>query len=278
MISNGSSYCTEMRVIDVNNLSFNYTNNSILSNISFEVYKGDFIGVIGENGTGKTTLLNCINGSLKINSGSISVLDKDINGYSKSELAKLMATVSVGVNSSINPQVCDFLMLGRYPFTEKIWWETDEDEKIVKKIVNQFKLHPFLDRKLRDLSNGELQQVLIAKGMIQTPRILLVDEPSSNLDLKHKIQMMNYFSFLSHGKKLTIIIASHDLNLVNRYCNKVILLKNQAIYKIGKPTEVLTKKNLEVVFQVKVEIIKSEVGDLIMPYMDKIEKRRNTIE
>ena len=238
----------------VDRIQFYYEARRVLDEISFEAGEGEFIGLIGPNGSGKTTLLKIIDGILKPRIGSVYLDCKRISELDPKELARELAMVPQTADLSFDLKVLDVVMMGRYPYLGKLSFEREVDEEKVRfwmKLTNTLHL---AERSIREVSGGERQRVLIARALAQEPRILLLDEPTSNLDVCYQIEIMNLLKELVERLGLTIICAIHDLNLAARYSDKIILINGGRIKGIGRPIEVLTKENLREVFKIEAKI------------------------
>ena len=252
------------QILHVEDLEFGYTNIDTLEKIDFDVKPGEFVALMGPNGSGKTTTMRCINHVLKIKRGSILIDNQDVLPMKMSEIAKLCTTVPADTSLDFVLTVRDYVSLGRSPFVTNIWWENEEDEKMIDKAQNDFDIMKYSDRKLRELSSGERARVLLAKGMVQTPRVLLVDEPSAHLDIKFKIQIMEILRDLAKTG-IGIVIASHDINLLTRFCDRIMLLSKGHIIDYGKPKDVITKEAIREVFDIEVEVVYFEDVPYILP-------------
>ena len=238
----------------VDRIQFYYEARRVLDEISFEAGEGEFIGLIGPNGSGKTTLLKIIDGILKPRIGSVYLDCKRISELDPKELARELAIVPQTADLSFDLKVFDVVMMGRYPYLGKLSFEGEVDEEKVRfwmKLTNTLHL---AERSIKEVSGGERQRVLIARALAQEPRILLLDEPTSNLDVCYQIEIMNLLKELVEKLGLTIICAIHDLNLAARYSDKIILINGGRIKGIGRPIEVLTKENLRDVFKIEAKI------------------------
>jgi len=258
-------------MLKVNNISFRYNSKNALSNISIEAGTGEFIGLMGPNGSGKTTLMRCINNILHAQEGSVLVNDVDLSTLNIMEIARLCANIPADVPDDFNLTVHQFVSLGRYPYRTTIWWEKAEDEDVVNHAMELFNIMKFHDRKLTELSSGEKARVLLAKGLVQQPKTLLVDEPSAHLDLKYKMQVMQSLRNISRTG-VTIITASHDINLLSKYCDKIVLLSNGNIISYGNPKDVIKEDLIEQVYGVNVTLIENGPELFVIPLSPKEEK------
>ena len=240
--------------LKVDRVSFYYDALKVLDEVSFEAEKGTFMGLVGPNGSGKTTLLRIIDGLLKPKGGAVYLDFKKIAEMDLKEIAREIAVVPQNASPDFNFTVFDIVMMGRHPHLGKFSIERESDEDRVKlwmKLTNTLHL---ADKSVREISGGERQRVLIARALAQEPRILLLDEPTANLDICYQLEIMNLLRELVKELGLTIICAIHDLNLAARYCDKIILLDHGRIRNIGRPREVLTEENIKEVFKVEVKI------------------------
>jgi len=240
--------------LKIDRVQFYYEARKVLDEISFEAGEGEFIGLIGPNGSGKTTLLKIIDGILKPRIGSVYLDCKRISELDPKELARELAIVPQTADLSFDLKVFDVVMMGRYPYLGKLSFEGEVDEEKVRfwmKLTNTLHL---AERSIKEVSGGERQRVLIARALAQEPRILLLDEPTSNLDVCYQIEIMNLLKELVEKLGLTIICAIHDLNLAARYSDRIILINGGRIKGIGRPIEVLTKENLREVFKIEAKI------------------------
>ena len=154
-------------------------------------------------------------------------------------------------------------MMGRYPFLKNVWWETENDESVVVDAMRKFGVEHLQDRQLNMLSSGEMQRVLIAKAYVQEPRLMLVDEPTSHLDMKYKLDVMEYLNAMVK-KDMTILVAEHDISLMARYCDLCIIMRKGEIMGIGKPKEVITPELIEKVYDVSASVGFDDDGELFV--------------
>lgn len=251
--------------LKVDKVSFYYDTLKILEEVSFEAEKGAFMGLIGPNGSGKTTLLKIIDGLLKPRRGAVYLDFREIAEMNLMEIAREVAVVPQNASPDFDFTVFDVVMMGRHPHLGRFSIENESDEERVKLWMKLTDTLHLADKSIREISGGEMQRVLIARALAQEPRILLLDEPTANLDICYQLEIMNLLRELVNKLKLTIICAIHDLNLAARYCDKIILLDHGRIRKIGRPREVLTEENIREVFKVEVKIEHDpESGDLLV--------------
>lgn len=237
----------------VNNVSFAYKNNKmILDNISLEVKQGEVLGILGPNGTGKTTFLKCINNIHIPCNGTISYEGKVLGKLNYDEIAKIIAYVPQYTNNFFPMNVVDTVMMGRMPYVNKNY--TTEDEKIVFSIIKEMNLEEFAFRNIKEMSGGERQRVFIARAMAQQPKIIILDEPTSSLDLYNQLFILHTITKLAKENNITIVMTIHDLNLASMFCDKILMLKDTKIFAYGTPDDVLTENNIDTMYRVKTEI------------------------
>jgi ABC transporter related protein len=240
--------------LNVNDLRFSYSKKEILKGISFEADRGEVVGILGQNGCGKTTLLRCINASLTPGSGNVTLDGEDVKKLSKKEIARRMAFVTQTTNITFPFTVYETVMMGRYPRIGSMSSETDSDLSIVYNAMRDTGTLQFADRGINELSGGERRRVLIARALTQEPEVLLLDEPTLHLDINHQFDLMELINKLAKEKKLLVLIVTHDIILASRYCDKMILIENGKINHMGKTADVASPGNFKEIFEIDSEI------------------------
>ncbi|SMB79697.1 iron complex transport system ATP-binding protein [Desulfonispora thiosulfatigenes DSM 11270] len=243
-------------ILSVKSLSFRYPSRSVIKDINFSISKGDFLAVLGINGAGKSTLLKCLNRILNPNAGIVYINDDEASKLSRRELAKKIGYVAQR-NENIRSTVFDAVLLGRKPYIK--WEVSKNDLEITQEALKVLDLEEYALRYLNELSGGEQQKVVIARALAQKPEILLLDEPTSSLDLKNQLEVARVINKVAKEQQMAAIVTMHDLNLAIRFADKFILLKNGQIFAAGG-SEVITPENIESVYSVPVKIDK--VGDI----------------
>ena len=236
--------------LHVDQLSWQINNKTILNNISFNVSKGEVIGIIGPNGAGKTSLLRCItnqqqNTKAALLSGSIHLKNKIISHYSAKELAQHFAHVAQKAEAIFSLTVLDIVKMGLLPHKGLFAIEDDHDKQQIKLALKKVGLDHAEKMDFNQLSGGEQQRVLIARALVQKAHILILDEPTNHLDVYYQHQILNLISQLS----ITVIMTVHDLNLASQYCQRLLLLEQGQLIADGTPEEVLTEPQLSKVFR-----------------------------
>ena len=241
--------------LEVNNLTFSWGSNKVLNDINFSIKPKQFVSILGSNGAGKTSLLKCLNRILQPQSGSVEILSNDISDLDLTAVSKLVSYVPQTVLSSFPVDVFDVVLLGRRPHIT--WNISEQDRDKVSQALELFNLQNFAFRRFDQLSGGEKQRVIIAKAVSQDPSVLLMDEPTSDLDLKNQVNVMQKIKELisSSGINKSAIIATHDMNIAARFSDHIFLLDKGKIKAEGSPEEVLTSKNIADVFGVDCEIL-----------------------
>lgn len=237
--------------LKVDNLSFYYEDKKILEEINFEVYPGEFIGILGPNGSGKTTLLKNLNRWLLPQKGCIFIDNENIKKLSIQSLAKIIATVPQDTQINYDFTVEEIVLMGRTPYLKALEREKEEDYFIAEKSMEAVGVYNLKHNFITHLSGGERQRVLIARALTQQPKILLLDEPVSHLDIKYKWEVMGILKDISKTRNIIIIATLHDINIASTFCDKILILKEGKIFKFGTPKEVITAENIKEVFGVE---------------------------
>lgn len=235
-------------LIEIRNLIAGYGSNRVLNKINLTIQPGEFIGVIGPNGSGKSTFLHCLSGILSPTAGEIELAGRPYSAYSRKDLAKKMAVVEAEESLIFQFSVGELVEMGRHPYLKRFQALTSEDQDAINKALSVTRLMGFEDRPINELSSGERQRVFLAKAIAQETGILLLDEPTSHLDLKHQVESFQLMTQLNQESGHTLICISHDLNLASEYCSRLLVFQNGTIAADGNPDDVLTGTLLESVF------------------------------
>jgi iron complex transport system ATP-binding protein len=239
--------------IEVKNLCFAYKRQAeILKNISFRLASGSFLSIAGPNGAGKTTLLNLLSGLLKPTIGSITIDDVSLQLYSIKEMAKKVAVVRQEFVPVFEFSALQVVSMARTPYLGTFALESEADQKAIADALEMTDTTRFADRTLNHLSGGERQRVFIARALAQNTPILLLDEPTSFLDLKYQVGIYDLLKMLQLEKAKTIVAVTHDINLAGQYADEILLLETNSCYSIGKIKDVLSTQQIEKVFGVRV--------------------------
>jgi iron complex transport system ATP-binding protein len=254
----------EIPLLEIKNLNKIYEDGyHAVKDVSYSLPSGLLVGLIGPNGCGKTTMMKCINKMHDPTSGKILIDGESVLEKTPSEVAKIVSNVPAELRASFGLTVFETVMLGRYPHLKNIWWESNEDETIVIETLKKFGVLHLQDRSLNMLSSGERQRVLIAKAYVQNPRLMLVDEPTSHLDMKYKLDVMEYLRAMVK-QDMTILVAEHDISLMARYCDLCIIMKKGQIVTIGDPKKVITEELMQEVYEVSASVGFDQDGELFV--------------
>lgn len=220
-----------------------------LSEINIVISKGSFSGIIGPNGSGKTTLFRAITGTLGIKSGQILLGDKNLRSLAPRLRAQNIAIVSQFIDAG-DISVEDYVLMGRIPYHSRFsFFESEEDFRIAREYMEMTDTWRFKDQLMSELSGGEQQLAAIARALTQQPELLLLDEPTSHLDITHQVHILNVLQQLNQEMGLSVLMVIHDLNLASEYCDRLILVNRGKIHTQGTPEEVLTFQHIEDVYQ-----------------------------
>lgn len=252
----------EGKVLEVIGLTCGYDRRFFLKDITFNVEGGEFLGIIGPNGSGKTTLLRAMTKVLRPEKGEVILEEKDLDRYGYKELAQRIAVVSQYTDSfGLNLTVREYVLLGRTPFRRQFQFlETKRDKEITQQALAVTGVLNLAQRPIAEISGGERQCVIIARALAQEPQLLLLDEPTTHLDIGHQVKILDLIRRLNKERHLTVIIVLHDLNLASEYCERLMLLKEGRIYRMGSPKEVLTYSIIEEVYGTLVVVEESPVS------------------
>ena len=242
--------------IGCENISFSYGEKLVLDDISIQFEKGYLYGVLGPNGSGKTTFLKVLNGVLKSKYGKVKVDDKNIKKLTTREIAKKIAMVPQSTLINFDFFVKDIVMMGRYAHIGRFSRESNEDRKIVNEILRNLGLVELKNRSFKELSGGEQQKTIIARALAQQSKIILLDEPTTHLDINYQIELMELLKkYVKDG--LIVIIVLHDINIATQFCDKIILIHQGEIKALGNVENTITKDNIKSIYNVDVIIRKN---------------------
>jgi iron complex transport system ATP-binding protein len=247
--------------ITIKDLCFSYGSRKILDNLNLVVGDSEVLSLVGPNGSGKTTMIKCIDRILKPK-GSI-LLDggRDLQTLSRQEVAKYIGYVPQSTTSVLTSTVFDTILMGRKPHMG--WRVGDEDIDKVVDIMKLLHVEEFALKDFSELSGGQKQRVLIARALCQEPEVLLLDEPTSNLDVKHQLEALDTVRSIVKTTGISAVMAIHDLNLAARYSDTLVMLKDGKVHAIGDPSYLLTQENIRSIFGVEAVVM----TDLDRPYV-----------
>jgi iron complex transport system ATP-binding protein len=246
--------------ITVKNLCHAFDSRPVLQDVAFEVAAGQFFIIIGPNGSGKTTLLKLLVGLLPLKRGRIELLGNSITRYSARSLAQRIAYVPQSVPVEFPFSVTEVVLMGRAPHLGLLGFEGVRDLEIARQAMAITGVDHLARRRLDQLSGGEQQRVFIARAICQQPEILLLDEPTAALDLSHQVRLMDLMERLKNEQHLTIVMISHDLNLAAMYADRLLLLSQGAVARMGAPEAVMDFELLEKVYGCTLLVDQSPLG------------------
>lgn len=247
-------------IIEIENLCFGYTPKSmVLDNVSFNVGMGTFLVIAGPNGAGKSTLLNLMWGALKPKSGKITIDGTSVRSYSPRTLAEKVAVVRQEYAPIFGFSVAETVMMARIPYYGSAGFERQADRDIVNEALELTDTNRFASRPITSLSSGERQRVYIARALAQNSPILLLDEPTSFLDLKHQVGIFDLLKMVQREKGKTIVTITHDINLAAQYCDEALLLGIDSTYRHGDIQNVLSKEQIKNIYQI--DVFTGDIGN-----------------
>lgn len=231
-----------------------YGEKLVLKDVSFQVQKGEYVALIGSNGTGKSTLIKCVSGLLPLAGGEIQICGKNLRSLKARERAQLVAVVPQSYYVDYDFTVEDIVMMGRNPYIDFRHRESKEDREIAERAMELTKTEVFRGRYYNELSGGERQRVILARAITQQPEIILLDEPTSALDLHHQIEVMELIRDLNEKEHITVVAVLHDINLASRFCSRIVMLKDGKVSADGTPQEIVNRKDMEELYDMKILI------------------------
>ena len=245
----------------VEGVSFSYPEGEqAVRDLSFSLAEGEMVGLLGPNGAGKTTILKLMNGLLRPGAGRISVLDRDLDGIGRRDLARRMAVVHQRHRTFFPFTVGETVAMGRWPHLGRLGLMRERDRLAVSKAMSGADVYDLRDRRLEELSGGERQRVMIARALAQETRMLLMDEPVSHLDVRHQYGVLDLLRGINRREGISVLLILHDLNLAAQFCRRIAVLARGSLVAQGSPEEVLAPDLLEEVFGVRAEVDKNPIN------------------
>lgn len=239
-------------MLEVKNISINYQTCEVISDVSFSLQENKIVAVLGANGAGKTTLLKALNGALPITKGAILLDKKPLQSFSRRDIAQKISVVAQENETKFPVTVLEYVLSGRFAHGGVFGWESADDLRIANNALEMCDLKNFESRLMNELSGGERQRVVFARALATQARILLLDEPTANLDLSHQSILFRLVRERCTTCNSSAVIITHDLNLAAEFADEILLLKRGKVVAKGAPSEVLTVENLREVFEVEV--------------------------
>jgi iron complex transport system ATP-binding protein len=240
--------------LSLRRVSFDYGRSPLFDSLDLDVDAGSMTAILGPNGAGKTTLVRLASGSIRPGAGAVSIFGHDLGALSSRARARLVAVVPQESEHLFDFTVRELVLFGRAPHLGLLGIETSRDREIANDAMRSTEVADLADRSCRELSGGERRRVILASALAQEPRLLLLDEPTAFLDLKHRLAAYRLVGRLCRERGLTVVVVSHDLNLAARHCDRLVLLRSGRIAADGTPGEVLRPDVLRSVYEVEVEV------------------------
>ena len=248
------------QAISAQNLSYRIQAETLLDSVDLHADQGQLVGLIGPNGAGKSTLLRAISGILNYREGTVRLDGDDLKSLSSRDIAAGLALIPQIAPYTHGFTSMELVLMGRYPHLGRFQIEGKEDDRIARDAMRLTRTEQFADRTLDTLSGGERQRVFVSRALAQQPRVLLLDEPTSNLDVLHQLKVLDLVRQLIDDG-LTAVAAIHDLNMAARYCDRLVLLKNGRVLAEGSPEEVLVPETIRSAFGVRAAVYRDAMTD-----------------
>lgn len=255
-------------MMSVRDLSFSYGQTPLFSGIGFDLDRPELVCILGPNGVGKTTLVKCLNKLLRPTGGTVLLDGTDLSGMRLMDVARKMAFVPNHATTTFRTTVSETVLMGRFPHAQ--WSTSDEDLDIVDSIITRMDLQDLSDKDLGELSSGQLQRVMIARGLAQQPEILILDEPTSNLDVKNQMDVMRFLRGYARENGVIVLMVCHDLNITSAFADRIIMMCDGGIIADGTSHEVMTESNISTVYGVRSKVIDVEGSPhvILLPEVD----------
>lgn len=251
--------------IAMNDLAVGYNGKALIRDICIQINKGEIVTLIGPNGAGKSTILKSITRQLKIISGKVSIAEKNLTAFSHKDLSMKMAVV---LTERMKPELMtchDIVATGRYPYTGRLGILTREDERKVEEAMEAVHAQDLRERDFGAISDGQRQRVLLARAICQEPEIIVLDEPTSFLDVRHKLELLSILRDMAKKKKITVIMSLHEIDLAEKVSDKIICVKGDQIAHYGKPEHIFKEEIIRDLYSIDNGYFDPCFGSLELP-------------
>ena len=243
-------------IIRCENLTIGYNRKPLIKDINIAVKRGEIVTLIGPNGAGKSTLLKSLSRQLDPIEGSVYLDDKKLSEMSGSDLSKKVAILFTDRIKGEMMNCYDVVATGRYPYTGYFGVLGDKDREVIENTMKLVKVEDLCDRDFKKISDGQRQRIMLARALCQEPEIVLLDEPTSFLDIRHKLEFLSILEKMKEDKKLTVIMSVHELDIAQKISDRILCLKGDTVDKFGTPEEVFTEEYIRDLFDVAEDINK----------------------
>lgn len=234
--------------LEIENLGLAYGNNVVMRDLTFRVSPGEMVGLIGPNGSGKSTVIKALSRVIRPQSGKILLDGRNITDIRRTELARMIGVVPQMPLLPSTFSAFEIVLMGRNPHLGLLRHESARDMEITWEAMGRTAIRSLAERQIGELSGGEIQRIIIARVLAQEPKSILLDEPTSNLDINHQVEILDLIKNLCREDNLMVVITLHDLNLAAQYCDRLILINNGRVHAQGRPAEVINAQNIEEVY------------------------------
>lgn len=256
-----------MTTLSLSHVSVRYHHQMVLNRISLQVRAGEVLALVGPNGVGKSTLIRAVSGVTPLSGGTIELGEQDVQKMRPAERARQIAVVPQAVHLPETFTVAEIVLMGRTPHLPLWGGEGQHDCAVAWDAMRHTAIQPLAERRVDEISGGERQRVVIARALAQEPRVLLLDEATAHLDLKHQVAILELIRSLAHDQGLAVLATLHDLNQAARYADRVALLTEGELHALGSPAEVLTPAHLSAAYGLPITVIPHPIhgGPLVLP-------------
>ena len=239
-------------MLATNHVTVKYDDRLAVAEVSIKVHPGEVIAIIGPNGAGKSSFLRALNGNTPITTGEVLLEERPVDSYSRRAVARRIAVVAQEAELRFPVTVMDFVLGGRYAWSNAWGWENERDVEIAQSVLRETQLEPFAPRLMNELSGGERQRAVLARALATEAKIFLLDEPTANLDLAHQAAMLKLIRQRCDRGDAAAVVVTHEVNLAAEFADRVMLLKDGRVVAIGSPREVLTPELLQKLFGLQI--------------------------